>query len=92
MKLKKKMMALALVTCLSTGTAFVAKEKTMMDGWFWWGVGKAAAKQGATEGALDVISGIGILQSAIHGAAWGCAFGGPAGIAAGAAASVVAGV
>lgn len=92
MKLKKKMMALALVASLSVGTAYVAKEKETMDAKFWWGVQQIGERQGKlSRNESAAIGAIGILQSAIHGAAWGCAFGGPAGIAAGAAASVVVG-
>lgn len=92
MKLKKKMMALALVASLSVGTAYVAKEKETTDAKFWAGVVYVGTKQGKLNAEESLaISGIGIVQSAIHGAAWGCAFGGPAGIVAGAAASVVVG-
>ena len=83
MKLKKKMMALALVASLSVGTAYVAKEKETTDAKFWVGVGYVGTKQGKLNAEEAVASGgSGGVQGVIHGAAWGAAFG-PAGMVVG---------
>lgn len=87
MKIKKKMMALALVASLSVGTAYVAKEKETTDAKFWWGVQQIGERQGKlSRNESAAIGLIGIAQGVVHGAAWGAAFG-PVGAAVGGAAA-----
>lgn len=78
------MMALTMVCAISCGSACLIREKKVSEGEAWVGTAYLATKKGYSNEATAAIGAVGVIDSALQGAAFGAAFGGAVGVIMGA--------